>query len=57
MEDRAIYADRGERADQRTISVEVDAFYDGFRLRNTTDDVPSVRGEQIRGVQSVHAAT
>jgi len=57
MEDRAIYADRGERADQRTISVEVDAFYDGFRLRNTADYVPAVRGEQIRPVQSVHAAS
>ena len=45
MDDRAINADRGERADQRTISIEIDPFYDGFWLRNTADDVPPVRGE------------
>ena len=54
---RAVYADGGKRTDERSISIEIDAFYDRFRLRNTTDDVPSMRGEEIRGVQSVHAAT
>ncbi len=57
LDNDAIYADRGEWTDQRTISIEINAFYDGFRLRNTTDDVPSVRGEYIRAVQSLHAAT
>lgn len=54
MDDVAVYADGGEGADQRTISVEVDAFYDGFRLRNTTDNVPSERCEQIRAVQRLY---
>ena len=34
MDDRAIDADCGEWADQRTISIEIDPFYDGFWLRN-----------------------
>ncbi len=41
----AVYADRGEWTDQRTISAEIDPFYDGFRYRNAPDDVPPVRGE------------
>ena len=45
MEDRAIYADGGEWAYQCAIPVEIDSFYDGFWLRNTTDYVPAVRGE------------
>ena len=45
MDDGAIYADGGEWTDQRTISVEIDAFNDGFRLRNAPDDIPPVRGE------------
>ncbi len=56
MDDRTIYANGGEWADQRAISVEIDPFYDGFWLRNTANDVPSVRGEQVRAPQSVHAA-
>ena len=45
VDDHAIYADRGERADHRAISIEIDAFYNGFRLRHTADDVPSMCGE------------
>jgi len=45
VDNEAIYADGGEWTDQRTISIEIDAFNDGFRLRNTPDDVPPVRGE------------
>jgi hypothetical protein len=45
MENRTIYANGGEWADQRAIPVEIDPFYDGFWLRNTADDVPPVRGE------------
>jgi len=45
MDNRAINADRRERADQRTISIEIDPFYDGFWLRNTADDVSPMRGE------------
>jgi len=56
MEDRAINADCGEWAYQYAIPVEIDAFYDGFWLRNTADDVPSVRGEQIGTPQRVNAA-
>jgi hypothetical protein len=55
--DRTIYADRGERTNQCAVSIEVDAFYDGFWLRDTANDVPPVCGEQIRALQSVHAAT
>jgi hypothetical protein len=47
---RAVYADGGKRTDERSISIEIDAFYDRFRLRNTTDDVPSMRGETVRRV-------
>ena len=57
MDDRAIYADRGEWTDQRTISVEVNSFNDGFRYRNASDDVPPVRGEQVRAAQRLHTAT
>ena len=42
VDNRAIYADGSEWTDQRTISVEIDAFNDGFRLRNAPDDVPAV---------------
>jgi hypothetical protein len=45
MDDRTIYADRSERADQRAVPVEIDPFYDGFWLRNTADDVVAMRGE------------
>jgi hypothetical protein len=45
MEDRTIYANGGEWADQRAIPVEIDPFYDGFWLRDTADDVVAVRGE------------
>ncbi len=34
MDNRAINADRRERADQRTISVEIDPFYAATRLTN-----------------------
>jgi len=47
MEDRAIYADRGEWADQRTVAIEVDAFYNGFWHGNTADDVVSMRTEYV----------
>ena len=47
MDDGTIDANCGERADQRTISIEIDPFYDGFRLRNPADDVPPMRGEHI----------
>ena len=57
MDDRAIDADGGEWADQRAISIEIDPFYDGFRLRNAADDVPPMRGEQIRAAQRVHTAS
>jgi hypothetical protein len=57
LEDRAICADRGEWTDQRTISVEVDAFNEGYRLRNTPDDVEAVRAEYIRAAQRVDAQT
>ena len=40
-----VYADRGEWADQRTISIEIDTFYNGFWYSNPGDDVPPVRGE------------
>jgi hypothetical protein len=45
VDNRAIYADRCERADQCAISIEVDAFYDGFWLRDAANDVPPVCGE------------
>jgi len=45
VDNDAINAERGEWTDQRAISVEIDAFNDGFRLRNAPDDVPPVRGE------------
>ena len=38
------------------ISIEVDAFNDGFRLRNTTDDVEPSRGEYIRADERLRAA-
>ena len=57
MENRAVYADGGKRTDKRSISIEIDAFDDGFRYRNTPDNVPPVRGEYIRAAQRVRTAT
>jgi len=57
MEDHTIYASRGERAHQRTVAMEVDAFQNSFRLSNTADDVVAMCLEEIGSMQSVHAAT
>jgi hypothetical protein len=45
VKNRAIYADGGKRTGERSISIEMDALYDGFRLRHTTDNVVPMRGE------------
>jgi hypothetical protein len=45
VDNRAINAGRGEWADEGSISIEIDPFYDGFWLRNTADDVVAMRGE------------
>ena len=47
MEDHAIYAHRGEWANQRTVAIESDTFQNGFRLGNTANDVVAMRLEQI----------
>jgi hypothetical protein len=44
-ENIAIYANRGKRTDQRSISIELDAFYDCFRYRSTIGNVPAMRGK------------
>jgi hypothetical protein len=43
VKNRAIYADGDKRTGERSISIEMDALYDGFRLRHTTDAPPSLR--------------
>ena len=57
VQNRAIYADGGKWTGKCSISVEVDAFDDGFRDRGTIGDVPPVRGKYIRAVQGLHAAS
>jgi len=57
VDDKAIDADGGEWTDEGSISVEIDAFYDGFRLRHTTYNVPSVGIEYIQSMQSLDAAS
>ena len=57
MNNRAIDADGGEGADERSIAVKVDAFYDRFRLGKTIDDVPTVRGKYIQAMQGVYPAS
>lgn len=52
----AIKAHGGEWNGERTVSIEVDAFKDGFRLRSTIDDVEPLRGEYIRVVERLIAA-
>jgi hypothetical protein len=41
----AIYADGGEGTDECSVSIEIDAFYNCFRLCDTIDNVPPMRGE------------
>jgi hypothetical protein len=57
VDDRAIYTDRGEWANQRTISIEVDAFDNGFWYRNPADNVPPMRGEQVFTAQRSQTAS
>jgi hypothetical protein len=56
MDDCTIDADGGKWTDQRSISVEVDAFDDGFRHRSTVGDIPSMRGKYVQTMQGMEAA-
>src|ERR1043165_2312747 len=51
-----IDADRSEGNREGAISIEVNAFNDGFWLRNATDDVESSRGKYIRAEERLRAA-
>jgi len=56
MDNRAINADGGKRTDQRSISIEVDAFDDGFWHRSTAGNIPPVRGKYVQAMQGLEAA-
>ena len=56
-DNRAIYADRSEWTGQCAVSIEIDAFNNGFRYHNAPGDVEPLRGEQIRAAQRLLAAT
>lgn len=56
MHNRAINAYGGKWTDQRSISIEVDAFDDSFRHRSTVGNVPSMRGKYVQAMQGLEAA-